>query len=263
MRILLSNDDGFQAPGIRVLADILAQRGHEIFVVAPNEEKSGNSHAMSFFTPLLVKRISEKIFSVHGTPADCVSLALAEILQNQPPDLVISGINNGFNVGRDVNYSGTVGAATEAALEGYRAIAVSMDRVSLSNECQAHAAFERVAHFTADIVASIDDITWPAQEVLNINHPASQPHSIRMAECNSTSLYDPVIDKLQPASVAAANLRIYMIGGGKRTEFPENSEDVSLVNAGHAVLSFLQCRQSSTEHTRRLGGLIQRLTEKK
>jgi 5'-nucleotidase len=259
MRILLSNDDGFQALGIRVLNERLRARGHETFVVAPNEEKSGNSHAMSFFLPLMVKRIDPTTYSVHGTPADCVALALSDIMKDTKPDLVISGINNGYNVGRDINYSGTVGAATEGALEGHRAIAVSMERMNASNESEFRASLTRVADFVCDLVENIESLDWSGQEVLNINMPSTPHKGVRLAECNSTSLYEPFIDRMNPSGPFTQNIRVYMIGGARRPSFPDNSEDVSLVHQGFAVLSFLRFRQWSSHNTRKLESLAGRL----
>jgi 5'-nucleotidase len=128
MHLLLSNDDGYQAQGIQILAKHLQSLGHKITVVAPSGEQSAQSHAMTFYQPIRVRQILENTYAVDGSPADCVALALTKILPpHEKPDFVIAGINHGLNVGIDVNYSGTVGAATEASLMGYKAIAVSAD----------------------------------------------------------------------------------------------------------------------------------------
>ena len=134
MHILLTNDDGYQAKGIQTLYTYLKSLNYKVTMVAPRSERSAQSHSMSFYLPVQVEQISEDIYSVTGTPADCVAIGISHILKNNAPDIVISGINHGFNVGIDVNYSGTVGAATEAALMGYKAIAVSMDNVTTSLE---------------------------------------------------------------------------------------------------------------------------------
>ncbi|MEO1173285.1 MAG: 5'/3'-nucleotidase SurE, partial [Myxococcota bacterium] len=123
-RILLSNDDGIHARGIRTLAEALEPLG-ELWVVAPDRNQSGTSHSISLHDPLRIKRIQERRFSVDGTPADCVYLALHHILPG-PPDIVFSGTNHGPNLGNDVIYSGTVSAAMEGALYGYRAVAMSL-----------------------------------------------------------------------------------------------------------------------------------------
>jgi 5'-nucleotidase len=262
MRVLLSNDDGYSAPGIQILAKALKDAGHDVWIVAPNEEKSGNSHAISILRPLLTKQIEERTFAVFGTPADAVAVGLAGVLKDCKPDVVISGINNGYNVGRDVNYSGTVGAATEAALEGYKAIAVSMDYISPSNPAKApllQEAFERVARFMVGVLENFHTIVWPQMEVLNINHPATAACGVRLAECNSTNLYEPEYERLTLQQPRLSNMVIYLMGGDVRPNIPESSEDVSLVQAGYAVMSFLQARQSSTVHTHKLRNLIHAL----
>ena len=123
-RILLANDDGIQAPGLRALAQSLAALG-EVWVVAPDRERSATSHSISLNQPLRLRQVGEREFSVDGTPTDCVYLGLHHVLP-APADIVVSGINDGPNLGNDVLYSGTVSAAMEGALFGYSALAVSL-----------------------------------------------------------------------------------------------------------------------------------------
>ena len=133
MRILLSNDDGIHSPCLRALHDALCEAGHELDVVAPLTEQSGVGCSVTLHNPLRLYPVQEPGFSgtaVAGTPVDCVKLALTTLLP-QPPDLVVVGINNGANKGVDVFYSGTVGAATEAALCGLPAVAFSRPRPEL------------------------------------------------------------------------------------------------------------------------------------
>jgi 5'/3'-nucleotidase len=128
MRILITNDDGISAPGLRVAEEIageLAGPGGEVWVVAPAFEQSGVAHAVSYIRPMRLERLEERRFAVEGSPADCVLAGLHDILKGGPPDLVISGVNRGHNVAEDTLYSGTVGGAMEAALHGMRAVAMS------------------------------------------------------------------------------------------------------------------------------------------
>src|SRR5712691_956794 len=121
--ILVTNDDGYRSEGIRVLADALAPLG-EVTVVAPIEEASAIGHALTLRRPLRLEHISERVLAVDGTPTDCVNLAITHVFKGLP-DLVVSGINKGWNLGDDVTYSGTVAGALEAALLGIPSIAVS------------------------------------------------------------------------------------------------------------------------------------------
>lgn len=128
MRILVTNDDGFNAPGLIVAEEIAAAlagpRG-EVWVIAPAFEQSGVSHAISYVRPMRIERFGERRFAVEGTPADCVLAGLGDVLKETPPDLILSGVNRGHNVAEDTVYSGTIGAAMEGAMHGHKAIAMS------------------------------------------------------------------------------------------------------------------------------------------
>src|SRR5438876_11162904 len=123
-RILATNDDGYRSDGIRALADVLAPLG-EVTIVAPVEEASAIGHALTLRRPLRLDRIAERTFAVDGTPTDCVNISITQVFHGLP-DLVVSGINKGWNLGDDVTYSGTVAGAFEGALLGVQALAVSV-----------------------------------------------------------------------------------------------------------------------------------------
>lgn len=128
MRILITNDDGINAPGLKVLreiADALAGTSGEVWCVAPAFEQSGVAHAISYTQPMMVSELAPRIYAVQGSPADCILAGLHDILTDTPPDLVLSGVNRGNNAAENAMYSGTLGAAMEAALQGVRAIALS------------------------------------------------------------------------------------------------------------------------------------------
>lgn len=167
MDILLTNDDGIRAVGLRALYGALVQAGHTVHVAAPMTEQSAVGHAVTLFSPLRVREVNEPDFcglGVSGTPADCVKLALSHLLARKP-DLIVSGINAGANVGVDVLYSGTVSAATEGALAGIPALAVSVDDYH-PTELSGQAAYA---------VKLLDRGFWsafPNQCVLNLNFPA-------------------------------------------------------------------------------------------
>ncbi len=125
LSILITNDDGIGARGIQILAEVLSKY-HDVMVVAPDQEKSGFSAAITLHRPLKATKIADGMIKVDGTPADCVHLGLRMFMKGNPPDLIVSGINRGPNLGDDTIFSGTVGAANVASLEGFPAIAVSM-----------------------------------------------------------------------------------------------------------------------------------------
>jgi 5'-nucleotidase len=165
MRILVSNDDGVDAPGIRILADGLRGAGHEVWVVAPDRDRSGASNSLTLDLPIRSKRLDSHTIRVNGTPTDCVHLALTGMLDFEP-DIVVSGINNSANLGDDVIYSGTVSAAMEGRFLGLPAVAMSLvtvDRAATHYETAARAAVEIVARLKSDPL--------PADTILNVNVP--------------------------------------------------------------------------------------------
>ena len=165
MRILVSNDDGVDAPGIRILAEGLHGAGHEVWVVAPDRDRSGASNSLTLDLPIRTRRLDVHTIRVNGTPTDCVHLALTGMLDFDP-DIVVSGINNSANLGDDVIYSGTVSAAMEGRFLGLPAVAMSLvtvDRAAKHYETAARAAVEIVARLKADPL--------PADTILNVNVP--------------------------------------------------------------------------------------------
>jgi len=165
MRILVSNDDGVDAPGIRMLASVLRDAGHEVTVFAPDRDRSGASNSLTLDLPIRVKRIDHYICSVAGTPTDCVHLALTGVLEYEP-DIVVSGINNAANLGDDVIYSGTVSAAMEGRFLGLPAVAMSL--VTHNHEAR---NFETAARAAVEIVTRLKADPLPADTILNVNVP--------------------------------------------------------------------------------------------
>lgn len=162
MKILVSNDDGYLARGINVLADALAEVA-DVVVVAPDRNYSGASNSLTLHSPLRIHEVSENRFFVNGTPSDCVHLALSGLL-DEDPDLVVSGINHGANLGDDVIYSGTVAAAMEGRYLGLPAIAMS-----LVGQRPVH--FETAAKVAVDLVGRLDADALPTDVLLNVNVP--------------------------------------------------------------------------------------------
>ncbi|MCL6433248.1 MAG: 5'/3'-nucleotidase SurE [Leptolyngbyaceae cyanobacterium HOT.MB2.61] len=176
MKLLISNDDGVFALGIRSLANRLAEAGHEVSVVCPDQERSATGHGLTLHQPIRAEVVESlfhpavKAWACSGTPADCVKLALWALLDN-PPDLVLSGINHGSNLGTDVLYSGTVSAAMEGLIEGIPSIAFSLCSFT-SRE------FEPAAAFAELLVAKLAKSPLPELLLLNVNVPAVELEAI-------------------------------------------------------------------------------------
>ncbi len=180
MRILLTNDDGYHAPGFEVLEEIARQFSDDIWVCAPSEEQSGAGHSLTLNRPVRLQKFAERRFAVTGTPTDSVMMALREVMDG-PPDLILSGVNRGANLGDDITYSGTVSAAIEGALAGIRAIALSQvySRELNSGEEMFGAARE----WGAKVIKPLLDAPFADRTLINVNFPpraASEVQGIRV-----------------------------------------------------------------------------------
>lgn len=170
MRILLTNDDGYHAPGLKVLEEIAARFSDDVWVVAPADEQSGAGHSLTLTRPLRVRRMGERRFAIAGTPTDAVMMALALLMKDSPPDLILSGVNRGANLGEDVTYSGTVSAAMEGALAGVRSIALSQvsDRERTGN----NVSFDAAARWGERVLRPLLDLQMTPRTLVNVNFPA-------------------------------------------------------------------------------------------
>lgn len=170
MKILISNDDGYQAYGLRCLAAALGEIA-EVTVVAPDRNRSGASNSLTLETPVRVEQVDDRLYYVNGTPTDCVHIAITGLLDFEP-DMVVSGINHGSNLGDDTLYSGTVAAAMEGRFLGYPAVAVS-----LTGERPGH--FEAAADLTRDLVQRLVNDPLPRDTILSVNVPDLPAERIR------------------------------------------------------------------------------------
>ena len=165
--ILITNDDGYESEGIEALAAALGGLGR-VVVCAPLAESSAIGHALTLARPLRLREVRADVYAVDGTPADCVNIAVAHVLHGQLPDLVVSGINKGWNVGDDVTYSGTVGGALEGVLLGVPAVAVSLQRAD-------RYAFAHAAEAGGAVAAQVLAHGLPPRVLLNVNVPQGAP----------------------------------------------------------------------------------------
>src|SRR5215213_3893496 len=177
VRILLTNDDGVNARGLRLLESVARQISDDIWIVAPAEEQSGAGHSLTLTTPVRLRRHDERRFSVSGTPTDAVMLALAHIMKDSPPDVVLSGINRGANLAEDVTYSGTVSAAMEGALAGVRSIALSQ---AYSREGMGDTVpFAAAEAWAEKALAPIVEMEMAPGSLINVNFPALPPEDVK------------------------------------------------------------------------------------
>jgi 5'-nucleotidase len=233
MRILLTNDDGIQAVGLRALYEACKRAGHQVDVVAPVTEQSAVGHAVTLSMPLRVKEFKEDGFQgrgVYGTPVDCVKLGLAALL-DQRPDLVLSGINAGANVGVDILYSGTVSAATEGALMSFPAMAVSYDGFNPQD-------LGTQADYTMQLIARIPWKDVPEQTVLNLNFPdlpVAETRGLKLCR-HTRAMYNDWFDcRNDPRGRP-----YYWLDGAIPTEKLSPDSDRALLTEGYVTLTPLR-----------------------
>ncbi|MHA2758777.1 5'/3'-nucleotidase SurE [Aeromonas dhakensis] len=225
MRILVSNDDGVHAEGIRALSEALAACG-EVIVVAPDRNRSGASHSLTLEVPLRVTRIAETGYhAVKGTPTDCVHLAVNELVRPEP-DMVVAGINHGANLGDDVIYSGTVAAATEGRHLGFPSLAISL--VGKTH-------FATAAHYAALLVKGMMVHPLPADQILNVNVPdlpLDQIKGIRVTRLGNRHRAESVICTEDPRGQP-----IYWIGPPGSQQDTGEGTDFSAIEQGYVSIT--------------------------
>jgi 5'-nucleotidase len=224
-RILVSNDDGFGAPGLIILRRILESLCDDVWVVAPEIEQSGAGHSLTLGRPLRIKERGPKAYSIDGTPTDCMLLSINRILVDHKPDLVLSGVNRGSNLGEDVTYSGTIAVAFEATILGVPAIAFSQDLGEGGVEDW------RVgeAHL-ADLTKRLVQTGWPANTLINVNFPSGSPDTvtgIRATSQGREKVGDHIAQAFDPSGRA-----YYWIGKKHIVEDAAIDTDVAAVSAG-------------------------------
>jgi len=226
-RILVTNDDGVHAEGIRLLATAVAPYG-EVTVVAPIQEASAIGHALTLRRPLRIDTISPRVYAIDGTPTDCVNIAITHILRGKP-DLIVSGINKGWNLGDDVTYSGTVSGALEGALLGIASIAVSAQRV------KDEADFEPAARAAALVTGAVLERGMPKFTLLNVNTPWGANKGFRVTVQAKRNHITTVSERMDPRHRA-----YYWIEEGENAWEPHDRSDYQAVLDGYVSITPLQ-----------------------
>ena len=246
-RILVTNDDGIFSEGIKLLAGALAPLG-EVVVVAPDREQSAAGHSLTLHHPLRLRRIEERWYAVDGTPTDCVNLAVMWLMKEQRPDLIVSGINFGLNLGDDVTYSGTVSATFEGSLLGIPSIA-------FSQEVAEGFSFARAASLAARVVGEV--LEQPPREglLLNVNLPAGEPRGVRWTRLGHRQYRQAVVEKTDPRG-----RKYYWIAGTPEWEEQEGT-DYAAVSAGCVSITPMHLDLTDYRILDDIGGLQRRLLE--
>ena len=223
-RILVTNDDGIYSEGIRKLAAVCREFG-EVVIVAPDREQSAASHALTLNRPLRLLQIQPDEWIVDGTPTDCVNLAVLKLFRDNRPDLIVSGINFGPNLGDDVTYSGTISAAFEGALLNIPSIAFS----ALVGE---QFSFDRCADFAGRLVRHALENHKDPRVVLNVNFPVENFAGVRVTKLGRRIYSEGVIERLDPRG-----RKYYWIGGEPPVWHPGEGTDFEAIQAGYVSIT--------------------------
>jgi 5'-nucleotidase len=236
--ILVTNDDGVHAPGIKALAGALAALG-EVHVVAPDREVSACAQSLTLKHPLRAEKIQEQVYSVDGTPADCVNLALVKLLPRRP-DLVVAGINRGANLGEDVFYSGTVGGAREGTFFRVPSIAVSL-------AARTEVDFTQAAAFSVKLAGMVLEKGLPERTLLNVNVPSGTPVGAMITVQGRREHEGTILEGLDPR-----RRTYYWIEEGEDRWLTDETSDIHAIRQGYISITPLH---TDTTHHAALGTL--------
>jgi len=230
--LLVTNDDGVYAPGLKALAAALGTLG-TVYVVAPDREVSACAQSLTLKTPLRAERVDERVHAVDGTPADCVNLAFVKLLPRRP-DLVVSGINRGANLGEDVFYSGTVGGAREGTFFGVPSIAMSL-------AARAETDYTPAAAFAARLAAMVLEKGLPERTLLNVNVPPGEPSGTAVTVQGRRHHEGTILEGLDPR-----RRTYYWIEEGKDNWHSDEMSDIHAIRRG--LISITPLHTDTTHH---------------
>jgi 5'-nucleotidase len=230
LRILLTNDDGINAPGLVSLERIARTLSDDVWVVAPETDQSGTSHSLTTRRPLRIRRLAERRFAIDGTPTDCVLLALQAIIKDHGVDLVLSGVNRGFNVGEDVHYSGTVSAAMEATIFNRPAVA-------FSQACRQGAPvnWATAERYGPEVLSRLLAVGWGEDVFVNVNFPDRHPDEVRgiaVTVHGKRKVGDEIVERIDPRGEPYV-----WIGGLTASEINKQGTDVAAIHEGYVTVT--------------------------
>jgi 5'-nucleotidase len=252
MRILLTNDDGVNASGLKVLEKIARAFSDDLWIVAPAEEQSGAGHSLTLTQPVRLRKLGERRFCVTGTPTDAVMMAIAHVMKDDPPDLILSGVNRGANLGEDVTYSGTVSAAMEGALAGIRSIALS--------QCYAREGMGDTVPFAAaetwgeEVLGPLLQSEMAPRTLVNVNFPALPPGDVKGVRVAPQGLRDygrlRIVERQDPRGYG-----YFWFGLAPMVQTPGHLTDLESVADGYISVTPLHLDLTHGPSLERLSGL--------
>ena len=234
MRILLTNDDGVNATGLKVLERIAREFSDDIWIVAPTEEQSGAGHSLTLTFPVRLRKLGERRFCVTGTPTDSVMMAIAHVMKDNRPDLILSGVNRGANLGEDVTYSGTVSAAMEGALAGIPSVALS--QASPKEGMGDTVPFAAAEAWADEVLRPLIATPMAPRTLVNVNFPALPPSEVKGIRVTQQGLRDygrlRMVQRTDPRGYD-----YFWFGLGPMIETPGHSTDLEAVADGYVAVT--------------------------
>lgn len=252
MRILLTNDDGVNAAGLKVLERLASRFSDDIWTVAPTEEQSGAGHSLTLTQPVRLRRLGERRFCVTGTPTDAVMMAISHIMKDHRPDLILSGVNRGANLAEDVTYSGTVSAAMEGALAGIPSIALSQGyaREGMGDTVP----FGAAEAWGEEVLRPLLSTTLEARTLVNVNFPALAPEAVKGIRVTQQGLRDygrlRIVERTDPRGY-----NYFWFGLGPMIETPSHSTDLEAIADGYVTVTPLHLDLTHVPSLVKLSGL--------
>jgi 5'-nucleotidase len=249
LRILVTNDDGIHAPGLKVLERIARKLSSDVWVIAPEDEQSGSAHSLSLANPLRVRKLSPYKYAVKGTPSDCVLMAVRHIMRDRQPDLVLSGVNRGQNIADDVTYSGTIAAAMEGTQLGIPSIALSQ---AFGFGGNTNVKWATAEHFAPDILKRLVAAGWPEEVLININFPDVVPASVTGIEVTRQGKRDQSLVRVEER-IDARNNPYYWLGFERILSNPPQGTDLRAIYEGRISVTPLHMDLTHTRTSKALG----------
>ena len=229
MRILLTNDDGIDSPGLHALREVAGQLSDDVWVVAPETNQSGASHSLSLHEPLRMRKIDDRAFAVRGTPTDSVIMGVRHVLKDKTPDLVLSGINRGANMAEDVTYSGTIAGAFEGNILGIRSIALSQ---AFGFEGGKAIRWQTALAHAPGLLRKLLALEWAPSSVMNINFPDREPEDVAGTMVTVQGRRDPGLLNIDERHDTWGN-PYYWLAFERRRSNSKEGTDLAAVYAGY------------------------------
>ncbi|MGD9816927.1 MAG: 5'/3'-nucleotidase SurE [Hyphomonadaceae bacterium] len=253
MRILCTNDDGIHATGLAVLEKIARTFSDDVWVIAPEQEQSGASRALTLTAPIRVRRVSDKRFAISGTPTDCVLLGAEHLIEGAAPDLVLSGVNRGQNIAEDVTFSGTIAGAMQGMQLGIPAIALSQARGLRGQE--AAIPWETAEAFGPGVVGALLKNGWPKDVLMNVNFPDAPPDEVREVEMTFQGRRDHHIVYADKRTDPRGGEYYWLGFRGQRSNPPDGS-DLRAIYEGRISVTPLHIDLTHMETLHKLKGVL-------